>query len=90
VLVSKTALAAEQCGVERVCVCGGVAANRLLRTAVVERLPVPVSIPPFFLCTDNAAMIGAAAHYRLKHEGPAALDFDVDPNLTLEMLAAPG
>ncbi len=89
VLVSKTALAAKQYGVERVCVCGGVAANRRLRAAVVERLPVPVSIPPFFLCTDNAAMIGAAAHYRLIHEGPAALDFDVDPNLTLEMLTSP-
>jgi N6-L-threonylcarbamoyladenine synthase len=85
VLVSKTALAAEEFGVERACVCGGVAANHALRIAVVARLPVPVSIPPFFLCTDNAAMIGAAAHYRLLHEGPTALDFDVDPNLALEM-----
>jgi N6-L-threonylcarbamoyladenine synthase len=87
VLVSKTALAAAEFGVERVCVCGGVAANRALRAAVVERLAVPVSIPSLFLCTDNAAMIGAAAHYRLAQEGPAALDFDVDPNLALEVSA---
>jgi N6-L-threonylcarbamoyladenine synthase len=85
VLVNKTADAARAFGVERVCVCGGVAANRALRAAVVEKLPVPVSIPPFFLCTDNAAMIGAAAHYRLLSDGPAALDFDVDPNLVLEV-----
>jgi N6-L-threonylcarbamoyladenine synthase len=90
VLVSKTALAAAEFGVERVCVCGGVAANRPLRTAVAARLSVPVSIPPFFLCTDNAAMIGAAAHHRHIHEGPTALDFDVDPNLTLAMLAMAG
>lgn len=87
VLVSKTALAVRECNVERVCVCGGVAANRRLRMAVAERLPVPASIPPFFLCTDNAAMIGAAAHYRLLYAGPSALDFDVDPNLALEVAA---
>ena len=43
----------------------------------------PASIPPFFLCTDNAAMIGAAAHYRLLSDGPSALDFDVEPDLGL-------
>lgn len=85
VLVSKTAEAARAFGVARVCVCGGVAANKALRAAVAERLPVPASIPPFFLCTDNAAMIGAAAHHRLLSDGPAALDFDVEPNLVLEM-----
>ncbi len=81
VLVSKTAAAARTFGVARVCVCGGVAANKALRAAVAARLPVQASIPPFFLCTDNAAMIGAAAHYRLLRDGPAALDFDVEPNL---------
>jgi N6-L-threonylcarbamoyladenine synthase len=85
VLVSKTAAAARVHGVERVCVCGGVAANRALRAAVAQRLPVPVSIPPFFLCTDNAAMIGAAAHYRLAIDGPARLDFDVEPDLALPL-----
>lgn len=85
VLVSKTADAARAFGVSRVCVCGGVAANKALRAAVAERLPVPASIPPFFLCTDNAAMIGAAAHYRLRSDGPAALDFDVEPGLGLRV-----
>jgi N6-L-threonylcarbamoyladenine synthase len=83
VLVSKTADAAAAFGVARVCVCGGVAANKALRSAVAERLPVAASIPPFFLCTDNAAMIGAAAHYRLALDGPTSLDFDVEPDLAL-------
>jgi N6-L-threonylcarbamoyladenine synthase len=60
-----------------------VAAHQALRAAVRERLPVPASIPPFFLCTDNAAMIGAAGYYRLLRDGPTALDFDVEPNLAL-------
>lgn len=85
VLVSKTAYAAQTLGVKRVCVCGGVAANKSLREAVLHRLPVPASIPPFFLCTDNAAMIGAAAHYRLVSDGPASLDFDVEPDLALKV-----
>ncbi|MGE5603259.1 MAG: tRNA (adenosine(37)-N6)-threonylcarbamoyltransferase complex transferase subunit TsaD, partial [Nitrososphaerales archaeon] len=68
-----------------VCVCGGVAANKALREAIMNRLPVPASIPPFFLCTDNAAMIGAAAHYRLAGDGPSLLDFDVEPDLALEI-----
>jgi N6-L-threonylcarbamoyladenine synthase len=85
VLLAKTADAARAYGVARVCVCGGVAANKALRQAVTERLPVPASIPPFFLCTDNAAMIGAAAHYRLLSDSPSALDFDVEPNLALQI-----
>ncbi len=85
VLVSKTAYAAISLGVKRVCVCGGVAANKALREAVLNRLPVPASIPPFFLCTDNAAMIGAAAQYRLIGHGPSSLDFDVEPDLALEL-----
>jgi len=83
VLIAKAADAAREYGAGRVCVCGGVAANKALRAAIAERLPAPASIPPFFLCTDNAAMIGAAAHYRLRNDGATALDFDVEPDLAL-------
>ncbi len=83
VLIAKTADAAAEFGVGRVCVCGGVAANRVLRAALADRLPTPVSIPPLFLCTDNAAMVAAAGHYRLRRDGPTGLDFDVEPDLAL-------
>ena len=39
----------------------GVAANTLLRQEMAERSPVPVVVPRPALCTDNGAMIGAAA-----------------------------
>ncbi len=72
-------------GVARVCVCGGVAAKQGPAHRGAAPAARAASIPPFFLCTDNAAMIGAVAHYRLLTDGPTALDFDVEPDLALEV-----
>ncbi|MFC4766880.1 tRNA (adenosine(37)-N6)-threonylcarbamoyltransferase complex transferase subunit TsaD [Effusibacillus consociatus] len=65
VLVEKTVLAVRQTGVSNVVVAGGVAANRGLRTKLQERAAkegFTAMCPPLSLCTDNAAMIAAAAY----------------------------
>jgi N6-L-threonylcarbamoyladenine synthase len=43
-----------------------------------------VRFPPLALCTDNAAMIAAAGHFRFMAGQRDALDFDVKPNWKLE------
>lgn len=65
-LVEKTAEAVQATGARQVCICGGVSANRCLRATASARmaaLGVPLYIPPLIYCTDNAAMIGAAAYF---------------------------
>ena len=62
---------------------GGVARNRRLRELAAERLGqrARVVVPAPDLCTDNAAMIGAAALAEWERHGPAATPFDADPGL---------
>jgi len=51
-----------------IAICGGVSANSELRKQLIEfgkKNEVEVFIPPFKYCTDNAAMIGVAAHFLL-------------------------
>lgn len=65
VLVSKTTLAAKQYDVKQVIIAGGVAANKGLRNAMqeaMENLNIKLTVPQFKYCTDNAAMIAAAAY----------------------------
>ncbi|MEZ5229240.1 MAG: hypothetical protein R2710_22010 [Acidimicrobiales bacterium] len=40
-------------------------------------------VPDRAYCTDNAAMIAAAGHWRLQHDGPTGLDDGALPNLAL-------
>jgi N6-L-threonylcarbamoyladenine synthase len=75
VLVAKTLAAARQCEASRVVVTGGVAANSQLRRemqAACAEAGLQVVIPHPRLCTDNGAMIAAAAYGRM-HLGHAPL-----------------
>ena len=83
VLVQKTAQAATAYGATAIHLAGGVSANSQLRAAMSEALDRPVRYPPLSLCTDNAAMIGAAAHFHFTAGRRDSLDFDVIPSLRL-------
>jgi N6-L-threonylcarbamoyladenine synthase len=83
VLVSKTVDAARQYGATAILLAGGVAANTRLRAELRRRADVPVEAPPLSLCTDNAAMIAAAAYYRFATGRQHDWSLDVNPSLRL-------
>jgi len=67
---------------------GGVAANSLLRQQMEERLSrkapgVFLLCPPVHLCTDNAAMLAAAAHFQYREGAKAPLDLNAIPDLAV-------
>lgn len=87
VLVEKTRRAVEQTGVRQLIVAGGVSANTELRRRLqsyARETGVTLSLPPLELCTDNAAMIAAAAYYAEQKGIKAGLDLNADPSLPLE------
>ena len=70
VLVDKVLLAAETYSAVQIIVAGGVAANKGLRKKLAERnTKFDIAIPHIKYCTDNAAMIGVAAHYQYSDVG---------------------
>ncbi|HEV7919006.1 MAG TPA: tRNA (adenosine(37)-N6)-threonylcarbamoyltransferase complex transferase subunit TsaD [Solirubrobacterales bacterium] len=77
-LVARIERAVEQTGIGRVAIGGGVAANSQFRERV-SGLGLPVKVPPRDLCTDNAAMIAAAALDVTKVEYPDYAGFDAYP-----------
>ncbi|HZU78859.1 MAG TPA: tRNA (adenosine(37)-N6)-threonylcarbamoyltransferase complex transferase subunit TsaD [Acidimicrobiales bacterium] len=90
VLVAKATRAAQSIGAAGICLAGGVAANGPLRGALEEacaELGIPAYLPSRAMCTDNAAMIGAAGAWQLLHLGPSRLDVAADPALALPLLA---
>jgi N6-L-threonylcarbamoyladenine synthase len=82
-LVEKTIRAANDHGATAIHLAGGVSANRALRAAMFKAAGLPVRVPPFELCTDNAAMIAAAAHHHWINGRRDYLDMDVIPSLQL-------
>ena len=91
VLVTKTIRAAEAVGARSIVLGGGVAANRVLRERLAgeaEARRIPLIVPPPALCTDNGAMIGAAAARRFEAGERAGLDLDARPSLPLALPVA--
>lgn len=85
-LVQKTMLAAQDLHANTIVLAGGVAANRLLRRMMkeaAEAAGMRCQMPPAELCTDNAAMIGSAAFFRLMRKETAGLTLNAVPTVAL-------
>ena len=86
VLVGHSMDALEKYGFKKFAIAGGVASNKHLRAAMVEaceQKKIEFYHPSPILCTDNAAMIGAAAYYEYKKGVNHGWDLNAVPNLKL-------
>ena len=86
VLVSHTIAGAKQLGFKKIAMAGGVASNAVLREEMkeaCERRGFKFYHPSPILCTDNAAMIGAAAYYDYKKGLISDLTLNAVPSLKL-------
>jgi len=85
-LMQKLRKAVRETGIRQVAVAGGVSANRGLRAAVQEWSSsenIPCFVPELQYCTDNAAMIAMAAHF--KYLAGEFADLTVAPLAGMEM-----
>lgn len=86
VLVEHSIAAVRNLGMKQLAAAGGVASNSALRTALSQRCAaegIQFYRPSPILCTDNAAMIGAAAYYAYRGGAASGLDLNAVPGLKL-------
>ncbi len=86
VLVEHSMMAVEESGIKKFAIAGGVASNTALREALADAClekGIAFYHPSPILCTDNAAMIGAAAYYEYKKGVRHGYDLNAVPNLKL-------
>lgn len=86
VLVDNAMRAVKDYGMDKLAIAGGVASNGHLREAMraaCEREKIAFYHPSPIYCTDNAAMIGAAAYYEYRKGVRHGLDLNAVPNLKL-------
>lgn len=85
-LVSRAVRLAKECGMDKLAIAGGVASNSALRAAIQEECTknnIRFYSPSPILCTDNAAMIGAAAYYEYIKGVRHGYNLNAIPNLKL-------
>lgn len=85
-LVSHAIMAMKEFGTDQIVLAGGVASNSALRTGLkdaCDRRGYKVYYPSPVYCTDNAAMIGAAAYYEYLRGARDGADLNAVPNLKL-------
>ncbi len=86
VLVDHAMAGVENYGLKKLAIAGGVASNSALRAAMrkaCEERGIEFYYPSPILCTDNAAMIGAAAFYDYQNGIRSGWDLNAVPNLKL-------
>lgn len=87
VITRKTMKAIEEYNVKNLILAGGVAANSGIRNSLEEACKnknINFTMPPLIYCTDNAAMIGAAAYYANEKGIKADLNLNAKANINLE------
>jgi N6-L-threonylcarbamoyladenine synthase len=85
ILMKKLRKAADQTGIKNIAIAGGVSANSGLRKKMEEEAKLrnwTIFIPKFEYCTDNAAMIAMAAHYKYLAGELSSQEANPDPRMT--------
>jgi N6-L-threonylcarbamoyladenine synthase len=85
-LLDRLEQASRQTGIRQIAIAGGVSANSGLRRELLrigERNGWTTFIPPFEYCTDNAAMIAMAAHYKYNAGLFAANSVSPEPAMSM-------
>jgi N6-L-threonylcarbamoyladenine synthase len=86
-LLKRVEKASKETGIKQIAIAGGVSANSGLRSQLVkaaDRLKWQIYIPDFQYCTDNAAMIAMAAHFKLLRNDFCDLSVSPLPNLAIQ------
>lgn len=90
ILIGKTLQAAKEYNPKSICLCGGVSANKELRSQMETRISnfdsrISFHVPPMDLTTDNAAMIGIATSYQIANGVKPVIYKDINANANAKL-----